>query len=90
MCRKNLQDLLEEYEFKSKNHQDEFSPEGVCKAAMHALYVKEELESWPEQETRARTWLTNPEALEKCRHTWMKCALQEGFCKCHHEDKDIH
>lgn len=36
-----------EYEFKSKSHQNEFSPEGVCKAVMYALYVKEELEAWP-------------------------------------------
>ncbi|KFK25585.1 hypothetical protein AALP_AA8G133800 [Arabis alpina] len=85
--RGTLMDLLGEYEFKSKSHQDEFCPEGVCKAAVYALYVNEELESWPEQ-TRSRTWLTIPEALENCRHSWMKCALEEGFCKWL-QDKDF-
>ncbi|KAI3865541.1 hypothetical protein MKW92_046413 [Papaver armeniacum] len=53
---------LGHYKFKSKTHQDEFSPEGLCKAAMFALLVKEQLNSWPEQSTRVRTWLTIPEA----------------------------
>ncbi|KAL0708029.1 hypothetical protein Bca4012_074455 [Brassica carinata] len=75
-----LMDFLGDYEFKSKTHQDEFSPEGLCKAAMYALYVKEELETWPEQKTRTRTWLTIGEAVESCRHAWMKDALVEGFC----------
>ncbi|XP_009135239.1 nudix hydrolase 16, mitochondrial isoform X1 [Brassica rapa] len=76
-----LKDFLGDYEFKSKTHQDECSPEGLCKAAMYALYVKEELETWPEQKTRTRTWLTIEEAVENCRHAWMKDALVEGFCK---------
>lgn len=69
------------YEFKSKTLQDEFSPEGLCKAAMFALLVKEELESWPEQSTRQRSWLTVPEAIECCRHPWMREALEKGFLK---------
>lgn len=81
-----LMDFLGDYEFKSKTHQDEFSPEGLCKAAMYALYVKEELETWPEQKTRTRTWLTIEEAVESCRHAWMKDALVEGFCKWHKEN----
>uniref|UniRef100_A0A1J3JTQ2 Nudix hydrolase 16, mitochondrial n=1 Tax=Noccaea caerulescens TaxID=107243 RepID=A0A1J3JTQ2_NOCCA len=80
-----LMDFLGDYEFKSKTHQDEFSPEGLCKAAMYALYVKEELKTWPEQDTRTRTWLTIEEAVESCRHAWMKDALVEGFCKWHKE-----
>ncbi|WZY83692.1 hypothetical protein YC2023_030076 [Brassica napus] len=80
-----LMDFLGDYEFKSKTHQDECSPEGLCKAAMYALYVKEELETWPEQKTRTRTWLTIEEAVENCRHAWMKDALVEGFCKWHKE-----
>lgn len=76
-----LQDFLGYYHFKSKTHQDEFSPEGLCKAAMFALFVKEELDSWPEQSTRRRSWLTLPEAAESCRHPWMREALVDGFCK---------
>ena len=77
------QEFLGFYYFKSKSHQDEFSPEGLCKAAMFAMHVKEELGSWPEQSTRHRRWLTIPEAGEQCRHPWMREALLEGFSKWH-------
>nr|XP_023899048.1 nudix hydrolase 16, mitochondrial-like [Quercus suber] len=76
-----LMDFLGYYPFKSKTHQDEFYPEGSCKAAMFALLVKEELESWPEQSTRNRTWLIVPEALDRCWHPWMRDALENGFSK---------
>ncbi|KAI3844236.1 hypothetical protein MKX03_032307 [Papaver bracteatum] len=74
---------LGHYEFKTKTHQDEFSPEGLCKAAMFALLVKEQLNSWPEQSTRVRTWLTIPEAAKNCRHPWMREVLEEAFTKWH-------
>ena len=80
------QDFLGYYEFRSKTLQDECSPEGLCKAAMFALFVKEELESWPEQSTRKRSWLVVSEALGNCRHAWMRDALQ-CFCKWHEECK---
>ncbi|OVA05656.1 NUDIX hydrolase domain [Macleaya cordata] len=73
------------YHFKSKTHQDDFSPEGLCKAAMFALLVEEELDSWPEQSTRMRRWLTIPEAAENCRHPWMREVLEEVFSKWHAE-----
>lgn len=79
--RGNLMDFIGYYNFKSKTHQDEFSPEGLCKAAMFALLVTEELNAWPEQKTRNRSWLTIPKAIESCRHLWMKDALENGFCK---------
>ncbi|XWS74569.1 hypothetical protein CRYUN_Cryun01aG0009500 [Craigia yunnanensis] len=79
--RGDLMDFIGYYHFKSKTHQDEFSPEGLCKAAMFALLVKEELDSWPEQSTRTRSWITTPEAVQSCRHAWMKEALEDGFCK---------
>uniref|UniRef100_A0A803MMY4 Nudix hydrolase domain-containing protein n=1 Tax=Chenopodium quinoa TaxID=63459 RepID=A0A803MMY4_CHEQI len=77
------QDLLGYYKFKSKTHQDEFCPEGLCKAAMFAMLVKEELGSWPEQSMRNRFWLTVPEAAQSCRHAWMRVALVDGFLKWH-------
>ncbi|CAJ1978036.1 unnamed protein product [Sphenostylis stenocarpa] len=83
--RGDLMDFLGYYEFRSKTHQDEFSPEGLCRAAMFALFVKEELELWPEQSTRNRSWLALSEALKSLRHAWMRDAL-ECFCKWH-EDK---
>ncbi|KAH6819337.1 nudix hydrolase-like protein 16 [Perilla frutescens var. frutescens] len=69
------------YPFKSKTLQDEYSPEGLCRAAMYALHVKEELDSWPEKSHRERSWLTIPEAIECCRHAWMREALEKGFSK---------
>ncbi|KAK4481759.1 hypothetical protein RD792_012670 [Penstemon davidsonii] len=73
------------YSFKSKTLQDEFSPEGLCRAAMYALHVKEELDSWPEKSHRERSWLTIPKAIECCRHPWMRDALEKGFSEwCHH------
>ncbi|KAK6149063.1 hypothetical protein DH2020_016588 [Rehmannia glutinosa] len=69
------------YPFKSKTLQDEFSPEGLCRAAMYALHVKEELDCWPEKSHRERSWLTIPEAIECCRHVWMREALEKGFTK---------
>lgn len=81
--RGELVHFLGHYLFKSKTLQDEFSPEGKCKAAMFALLVKEELPHWPEQSTRERSWLTIPEAAKSCRHEWMKNALEESFSKWH-------
>lgn len=79
--RGDLMHSLGEYKFKSKTLQDESSPEGLCKATMFALLVKEELDSWPEQNVRERSWLTIPEAIQRCRHSWMREALEEGFAK---------
>ncbi|CAK7336500.1 unnamed protein product [Dovyalis caffra] len=75
--RGDLMDVIGYYQFKSKTHQDDSCPEGLCKAAMYALFVKEELESWPEQSTRTRRWLTIPEAVQSCRHKWMEDALKD-------------
>ncbi|KAL6530546.1 Nudix hydrolase 16, mitochondrial [Orobanche minor] len=69
------------FSFKSKTLQDEYSPEGLCRAAMYALHVKEELDCWPEKSQRKRSWLTIPEAVKCCRHAWMHEALEKGFSK---------
>lgn len=71
------------YDFKSKTHQDACCPEGMCRAAVFALHVKEELVSWPEQSTRQRTWLTVPDAASRCRYQWMQEALLTGFSDWH-------
>ncbi|KAI3834893.1 hypothetical protein MKW98_016006 [Papaver atlanticum] len=83
-----LMKFLGHYNFKSKTHEDKFNPEGLCKAAMFALLVNEELDSWPEQSTRERRWLSVPEAAELCRHSWMKDALENGFAEWYSK-KDI-
>lgn len=79
--RGEIMHFLGNYFFKSKTLQDEFSPEGKCKAAMFALQVTEELGCWPEQSTRQRSWLTISEASQRCRHPWMREALEQGFYK---------
>ncbi|KAI4302483.1 hypothetical protein MLD38_038221 [Melastoma candidum] len=79
--RPSLQDLIGHYDFKSKTPQDKICPDGSCRAAMFALFVNEELKSWPEQDIRQRTWVTIPEAVECCRHPWMRDALVNGFLK---------
>ncbi|KAL8467638.1 hypothetical protein ACS0TY_031038 [Phlomoides rotata] len=79
--RGNLVHFVGSYAFKSKTLQDEYSPEGLCRASMYALHVKEEMESWPEKSHRERSWVTIPEAMECCRHAWMREALQTGFSK---------
>lgn len=71
--RGDLVQLLGFYDFKSKQ------PEAMCRAAIFALHVKEELASWPEQNTRHRSWLTVPEAAEQSRYPWMQEALVTGF-----------
>ncbi|GMY19392.1 nudix hydrolase 16, mitochondrial-like [Fagus crenata] len=81
--RGDLVHFFGDYIFKSKTLQDEFSPEGMCKAAMFALLVTEELESWPEQSIRQRSWLTISKAKECCMYPWMRVALEEGFSKWH-------
>lgn len=83
--RGDLLHFLGYYCFKSKTLQDEFCPEGLCKAAMFVLLVKEELQFWPEQSTRQRSWLSIPEAMDRCRHQWMRKALEEGFLKWHED-----
>ncbi len=50
---------------------------------MFALLVTEELESWPEQSIRQRSWLTISKAKECCMYPWMRVALEEGFSKWH-------
>ncbi|GMI87595.1 nudix hydrolase homolog 18 [Hibiscus trionum] len=42
---------------------------------MFPLLVKEELEFWPEQNVRRRTWMNVEEARDVCQHWWMKEAL---------------
>ncbi|XP_074590580.1 nudix hydrolase 16, mitochondrial-like [Curcuma longa] len=81
--RGDIVSFLGDYFFKSKTLQDEFSPEGLCKAAVFAMQVREELESWPEQSTRHKSWVTLSEAMEQCRHPWMRVALRDGFSKWH-------
>ncbi|XP_015688984.1 nudix hydrolase 12, mitochondrial-like isoform X1 [Oryza brachyantha] len=45
--------------FKSKSSQNSSSPRGACKGYIFAMEVTEELESWPEQATHGRRWVSH-------------------------------
>ncbi|RLM77964.1 nudix hydrolase 12, mitochondrial isoform X2 [Panicum miliaceum] len=61
--------------FKSKSSQNSTSPRVACKGCIFAMEVTEELESWPEQETHSRRWVSPAEAYQLCRYDWMREAL---------------
>ncbi|XP_058736151.1 nudix hydrolase 18, mitochondrial-like [Vicia villosa] len=42
---------------------------------MFPLFVKEQLDHWPEKNLRTRVWMSVGEAREVCQHWWMKEAL---------------
>ncbi|PAN06227.1 hypothetical protein PAHAL_1G247200 [Panicum hallii] len=61
--------------FKSKSSQNSTSPRVACKGCIFAMEVTAELESWPEQETHSRRWVSPAEAYQLCRYDWMREAL---------------
>ncbi|XP_062217384.1 nudix hydrolase 12, mitochondrial-like isoform X1 [Phragmites australis] len=61
--------------FKSKSSQNSNSPRGACKGYIFAMEVTQELESWPEQATHSRRWVSPAEAYQLCRYDWMREAL---------------
>lgn len=85
--RGDLKGCIGSWDFKSKRQQSHHSPEGLCRAYMFALIVKEELDTWPEQHSRERHWLTVAEAMEKCRYEWMQRVLEQ--CIVHLSDGQV-
>ncbi|XWS68718.1 hypothetical protein CRYUN_Cryun04dG0115600 [Craigia yunnanensis] len=63
------------WEFRSKSRQNSNSLEGGCRGYMFALEVIEELDSWAEQTSYKRKWLSPEEAYKFCRYDWMRDAL---------------
>ncbi|AQK52765.1 hypothetical protein Zm00014a_002973 [Zea mays] len=62
--------------FKSKSSQNSTtSTSGACKGYIFGMEVTEELESWPEQDTHDRRWVSPAEAYQLCRYDWMREAL---------------
>ncbi|KAI4307663.1 hypothetical protein L6164_030828 [Bauhinia variegata] len=64
-----VQGKLGKWSFKSKTH------DTLYEGYMFPLLVQEQLEFWPEQHVRQRTWMSVHEAREVCQHWWMKEAL---------------
>ncbi|PPD94800.1 hypothetical protein GOBAR_DD08193 [Gossypium barbadense] len=70
------EDPLGVWEFRSKSRQNCCNMEGGCRGYMFALEVTEELDSWAEQTSYKRQWLSPEEAYKFCRYDWMRDALQ--------------
>ncbi|XP_052879267.1 nudix hydrolase 13, mitochondrial-like isoform X3 [Gossypium arboreum] len=77
------EDPLGVWEFRSKSRQNCCNMEGGCRGYMFALEVTEELDSWAEQTSYKRKWVSNKkpklfpeEAYKFCRYDWMRDALQ--------------
>ncbi|CAN6550068.1 hypothetical protein ACFX2I_010861 [Malus domestica] len=51
------------------------SQETYYEGYMFPLFVKEQLDLWPEKNVRQRIWMTAAKAREACQHWWMKEAL---------------
>ncbi|XP_051144036.1 nudix hydrolase 18, mitochondrial-like [Andrographis paniculata] len=47
-----------------------------CESHMFPLLVKEQLELWPEKNSRQRIWVSVREARKVCQYWWMKEALE--------------
>ncbi|KAJ7975272.1 Nudix hydrolase mitochondrial-like [Quillaja saponaria] len=71
----NVECRLGKWRYKSK------SQGTVHEGYMFPLLVKQQLELWPEMNTRKRRWMTVAEAKEVCPHAWMKEALDVLVCR---------
>ncbi|KAE8660894.1 Nudix hydrolase 12 [Hibiscus syriacus] len=69
------EDPLGVWEFRSKSRQNSCNLEGGCRGYMFALEVTKELNSWAEQITYNRKWVSPEEAYKLCRYDWMREAL---------------
>eukprot|EP00252_Welwitschia_mirabilis_P018800 TRINITY_DN4201_c0_g1_i2.p1 TRINITY_DN4201_c0_g1~~TRINITY_DN4201_c0_g1_i2.p1 ORF type:complete len:180 (-),score=33.49 TRINITY_DN4201_c0_g1_i2:354-893(-) len=72
-----IEGFLGTWDFCSKRHKKDCSSGGSRKSYMYALFVTEQLDSWPEQEVRQRRWLTVVEAKRLCKRDWMRSALEK-------------
>ncbi|XP_028767144.1 nudix hydrolase 17, mitochondrial-like [Neltuma alba] len=77
-CRESLEEAgvigiveaqLGQWSFISKRHGTYYE------GHMFPLFVKEQLDLWPEKHVRRRLWMSVAEAREVCQHWWMKEAL---------------
>ncbi|GAQ90111.1 hypothetical protein KFL_006010080 [Klebsormidium nitens] len=74
-----LGEALGAYDFKSKRKEQEDGnwTQLDCRAYVYPLRVTEEMETWPEQDSRSRSWCPLDEAITKLRHDWMQQALSQ-------------
>mmetsp|Transcript_5612 Transcript_5612/g.14232 ORF Transcript_5612/g.14232 Transcript_5612/m.14232 type:complete len:185 (+) Transcript_5612:665-1219(+) len=76
--RGDLQELGEfEFSSKSRKKEGKKGPQASCIAAVFVMQVTEEMDVWPEQAERSRTWCHPSYAIANCRHEWMQDALRQ-------------
>ena len=80
-------EFLGEFCFSSrkKGKEGKKGPQASCIAQVYVMHVTEEMEVWPEQTTRHRSWCHPREAIAKCKHEWMRDALRRWGGKFHPE-----
>ncbi|CAI5499673.1 unnamed protein product [Closterium sp. Naga37s-1] len=72
-----IQGRIGSWMFKSKRLRTAECKDGECCAHMFSLAVAELLTVWPEMSRRSRHWVSIPEAIQRCRHDWMRDALRQ-------------
>lgn len=70
------------WNFTSRRHRDDRSPEGFRRGHMFALLVTKELDSWPDKDVRQRRWVSVEEAKNLLKHEWMREALEKCVTVC--------
>lgn len=66
-------------EFKFKSRKKALNASGLkggCLARVFVMDVTEEMTEWPEQKKRTRRWMPAADAIEICKHDWMRDALR--------------
>ena len=66
-------------EFKFKSRKKALNASGLkggCLARVFVMDVTEEMVKWPEQKKRTRRWMPAADAIEICKHDWMRDALR--------------
>ena len=65
------------FHFQSKRAKTKGYADGACVCCMYVMRVRKVKDDWPEMKKRERRWLTYEDALAKCRHPWMRSALEQ-------------
>lgn len=65
------------FHFQSKRAKSKGYADGACVCWMYVMNVQKIKDDWPEMKKRERRWLKYEDALAKCRHPWMRSALEQ-------------
>eukprot|EP00898_Chlorokybus_atmophyticus_P005624 jgi/Chlat1/6062/Chrsp4S06215 len=67
---------LDSVDFFSAREAEQGEAQGECRAHVFILRVTEQLDVWPEMHRRIRQWYPLSQAIEVCRHKWMRNSLE--------------